>query len=215
LSLKLYFHPLSSFCHKALIALYENGTPFSPQIVNLMDAGEREALVRLWPIGKFPVLRDEARGVTIPESSIIIEYLDRHFSGSTRFIPADAALAHEVRLRDRIFDLYVNMPMQKIVTDKLRPEGKNDAFGVEAERNRLRTALDIIDADMAGKDWAIGDAFTMADCAAAPALYYADKIMPFRESHPRAADYFDRLMARPSVARVYAEAEPYLKMFPG
>jgi glutathione S-transferase len=215
LSLKLYFHPLSSFCQKALVALYENDTPFTPQIVNLMDEAEREALVRLWPIGKFPVLCDEARGVTIPESSIIIEYLDRHFPGSTRFIPTDAGLAHEVRLRDRIFDLYVNMPMQKIVTDKLRPEGKNDTFGVEAERNRLRTALDIIDADMAGKDWAIGDAFTMADCAATPALYYADKIMPFRDSHPRAATYFDRLMARPSIARVYAEAEPYLKMFPG
>jgi glutathione S-transferase len=215
LSLKLYFHPLSSFCQKVLIALYENGTPFTPQIVNLMDEGERDALVKLWPIGKFPVLRDEARGVTIPESSIIIEYLDRHFPGSTRFIPTDAALAHEVRLRDRIFDLYVNMPMQKIVTDKLRPEGKNDPFGVEAERSRLRTALDIIDADMAGKDWAIGDAFTMADCAATPALYYADKIMPFRESHPRMHAYLDRLMARPSIVRVYAEAEPYLKMFPG
>jgi glutathione S-transferase len=215
LSLKLYFHPLSSFCQKVLIALYENATPFAPQIVNFADGAERDALVRLWPIGKFPVLRDEARSVTIPEASIIIEYLDRHFPGSTRFIPADASLAHEVRLRDRIFDLYVNMPMQKIVTDKLRPEGKNDPFGVEAERNRLRTALDIVDADMMGKEWAIGDAFTMADCAAAPALYYADKVMPFRESHAHAHAYFARLMARPSVTRVYTEAEPYLKMFPG
>src|SRR5687767_7575312 len=100
-----------------------------------MDKADRDALVKLWPIGKFPVLRDEARGVTVPEASIIIEYLDRHFPGSTPFIPADAGLAHEVRLRDRIFDLYVNMPMQKVVTDRLRPEGKNDPFGVEAERN--------------------------------------------------------------------------------
>lgn len=215
MSLRLYFHPLSSFWQKVLIALYENGTPFTPQIVNLMDEGERGDLVKLWPFGKFPVLRDEASGVTVPESSIIIEYLDRHFPGGTRFIPADPALAHAVRLRDRIFDLHVNVPMQKIVTDKLRPEGQNDPFGVEEERKRLRTALDLIEADMDGKEWAAGDMFSMADCAAAPPLFYAEKVMPFRETHPRTAAYFDRLLARPSYARVLKEAEPYFKMFPG
>jgi glutathione S-transferase len=215
MSLRLYFHPLSSFCQKVLVALYENGTPFTPQIVNLMDEGERTELVKLWPFGKFPVLRDEASGVIIPETSIIIEYLDQHFLGSTRFIPADPALAREVRLRDRIFDLYVNVPMQKIVTDKLRPEGQNDPFGVEEARKCLRTALDLIEADMDGNQWATGDQFTMADCAACPTLFYADKIMPFHETHPRTAAYFDRLAARPSYARVLSEAEPYFKMFPG
>ena len=104
MSLTLHFHPLSSYCHKVLIALYENGTPFTPQIVNLMDEGERTAFRRLWPIGKFPVLRDDARGETVPESSVLIEYLDRHYPGATRFIPSDPAAAHEVRLRDRLFD---------------------------------------------------------------------------------------------------------------
>lgn len=216
MSLRLYFHPLSSFCHKVLIALYENDTPFTPQVVNLMDDMERRELVGVWPIGKFPVLRDEGRGVIVAESSIIIEYLDRHFPGSTRFIPDDEALAHEVRLRDRIFDLYIHMPMQKIVTDKLRPEGKSDSFGVEEARKLMRTGLDMVEADMAtGKHWAVGDAFTMADCAAAPPLFYADKIMPFRETHPGTAAYFDRVAARPSYARVLREAEPYMKFFPG
>ena len=121
MSLTLHFHPLSSFCHKALIALYENDTPFTPNIVNLMDEAERTAFRKLWPIGKFPVLRDEARGETIPESSVIIEYLDRHYPGRTRFIPQDGEQAREARLRDRFFDLYLHLPMQKIVGDRIRP----------------------------------------------------------------------------------------------
>ena len=123
MSLTLHFHPLSSFCHKVLIALYENGTPFTPKIVDLMDEGERTAFRKLWPIGKFPVLRDEARGETIPELSVIIEYLDRHYPGQTRFIPQDGEQAREARLRDRFFDLYLHLPMQKIVGDRLRPAG--------------------------------------------------------------------------------------------
>jgi glutathione S-transferase len=215
MSLKFYYHPLSSFCMKALIALYETGTPFEPQIVNLMDARERADFIALWPIGKFPVLRDEAKGRTVPESSVIIEYLARHYPGGTQFIPADPDEAREMRLRDRVLDLYLHMPMQKVVTDKLRPEGKNDPFGVEEARDKMRTALGILERDIAGKTWAMGDAFTMADCAAAPPLFYVDKIMPFRGTHPLSAAYFDRLTARPSFARVLAEAEPYFKMFPG
>jgi glutathione S-transferase len=214
MSLKLYFHPLSSFCMKALIALYETGAPFERQIVNLMDDKERADFVAIWPIGKFPVLRDESKGLIIPESSIIIEYLARHYPGETRFVPADPDEAREMRLRDRLFDLYVNIPMQKIATDRLRPEGQNDDFGVGEAREKMRTALGIVEADMAGKQWAMGDAFTMADCSAAPPLFYAEKIMPFRETHPRTGAYLDRLMARPSFARVLAEAEPYFKMLP-
>src|SRR5215475_3891307 len=115
MSLTLHFHPLSSYCHKVLIALYENGTPFTPNIVNLQNEAERNALLKLWPIGKFPVLEDHARDWSIAESSIIIEYLDLHFPGKVRLIPVDADLARQVRFRDRFFDLYIHTPMQKVV----------------------------------------------------------------------------------------------------
>ena len=145
MSLTLHFHPLSSFCHKVLIALYENGTPFTPQIVDLMDEGERTAFRKLWPIGKFPVLRDDARGETVPESSIIIEYLDQHYPGRTRFIPPDAEDARQMRLRDRFFDLYIHLPMQKIVGDRLRPADRKDPHGVEEARAQIATALGMIE----------------------------------------------------------------------
>ncbi len=215
MSLKLYFHPLSSFCMKALVALYETGTPFEKQIVDFSDETQRAEFYALWPIGKFPVLQDAAKDRLVPEGTIIIEYLAQHYPGGSRLIPADPDEAREVRLRDRIHDLYVNTLMQKIVTDKLRPEGQNDGFGVEEARTRLNAALGIIEADMAGKQWAVGDAFTMADCAACPALFYADKVMPLGERHPNAAAYLERLLARPSFARVLEEAQPYFALFPG
>jgi glutathione S-transferase len=214
MSLTLYFHPLSSFCQKVLIALYENGTPFTPRIINLGDPAERAELAALWPITKFPVLRDAARGRTVPESSVIIEYLDQHYPGETRFVPADPDLARQMRLSDRFFDLYVNVPMQKIVTDKLRPPGQSDAFGVEQAKALLSTSLAMLDKDMAGKTWAMGEAFTMADCAAAPPLFYANEVLPFEASHPHAWRYFSRLKERPSYARALAEMQPYWAMFP-
>lgn len=214
MSLTFYFHPLASYCQKALIALYENDTPFTPQIVDLGNEAERAALLKLWPIGKFPVLRDAARDRIVPESSIIIEYLDRYCAGRTQLVPADADLAWQTRLRDRFYDLYVHDPMQKIVGDRLRPKEKSDPFGVEEARSRLRSSYDIIDREMAGKAWAMGDHFTLADCAAAPSLFYADKVLPFGGTYQNVTAYFDRLKARPSYARVLAEAEPYLKLFP-
>ena len=214
MSLTLHFHPLSSFCHKALIALYENGTPFTPNIVNLMDEGERAALRKLWPIGKFPVLRDEARGETVPESTVIIEYLDQHYPGETRFIPAGGEQMRETRLRERFLDLYLHLPMQKIVGDRLRPEGKKDPHGVEEARTMADTALGMIGQEMAARRWAMGDAFTIADCAAAPPLFYLDKIKPLAPKHPSAAAYLERLKQRPSYARVLQEAEPYMQFFP-
>src|SRR5258708_30623488 len=140
MSLTLHFHPLASYCHKVLIALYENETPFSPNLVDLGNEAECAALLKLWPIGKFPVLRDGARDQTIPESTVIIEYLDRYYPGRTRLIPADADRAREVRLRDRFYDLYVHEPMQKIVGDRLRPEGNKDPHGVEEPKAPLRTS---------------------------------------------------------------------------
>ncbi len=214
MSLKLYFHPLSSFCQKVLVALYENDTPFEPEVVDLFDEASRAAFLKIWPVGKFPVLRDDAADRLIPESSIIIEYLDQHFPGKTRFVPGDAERARQMRFQDRFYDLHVNVPMQKIVTDRLRPAGKNDSYGVEQAKRLLQTTLGMVDASMAGKTWAMGDDFTMADCAAAPPLYFANKVMPFSETHPHAAAYLGRLMQRPSFARAVKEAEPYLALVP-
>jgi glutathione S-transferase len=193
MTLTLYFHPLSSFCMKVLIALYENDTPFKPQIVDFSNAAQAAEFRSMWPVGKFPVLRDEAGDRMIPESSIIIEYLDQHYPGRTRFLQG---------------------PMQKIVGDRLRPQGKKDELGVEQARTQLKTALDIVDREMAANTWAMGDAFGMADCAAAPALYYANLVAPFIETHKNATAYLDRLMRRPSFARTVKEAEPYRAMFP-
>ena len=214
MSLTLHFHPLSSFCHKALIALYENGTRFTPNIVNLMDEAERTAFRKLWPIGKFPVLRDEARGETVAESSVIIEYLDRYYPGQTRFIPQDGEQARAARMRDRLFDLYLHLPMQKIVGDRIRRQGKKDPHGVEEARGTIDTALGVIEPEMASRRWATGDAFTIADCAAGPPLFYLDKIAPLALRYPNTAAYLDRLKQRPSYARTLQEAEPYMKFFP-
>lgn len=214
MTLKLYFHPLASFCWKPLIALYESGTPFEPHIIDLGDPQSTAAFKRVWPIGKFPVLRDEARNRTVPESTTIIEYLDLHYPGGAKLVPDDPDLAREVRLQDRFYDHHVHHPMQKIVTDRIRPAGKNDPHGVEEARALLCTALDMVERDMAGKTWAAGDAFTMADCAAAPALFYADKVMPLAAGHATAMAYLARLKQRPSFARVLEEAEPYFKFFP-
>jgi len=214
MSLTLHFHPLASYCHKALIALYENDTPFAPNMVDLGNETERAALLKLWPIGKFPVLRDEARNQTVPESTVIIEYLDRYYPGRTPFIPKDFDRAWQTRLRDRFYDLYVHEPMQKIVGDRLRPQAKKDPHGVEEAKVRLQTGYGMIDREMETQTWAIGEAFSLADCAAAPALFYANEVMPFGDSQKNVAAYFDRLKTRPSYARVLKEAEPYFAMFP-
>jgi glutathione S-transferase len=213
--LRLYYHPLSSFCWKTLIALCENDTPFTPVSVDLSNETERAALLKLWPIGKFPVMRDDAEDRTIPESSVIIEYLDTHYPGRTRFIPADAKLALQTRLRDRFYDLYVHLPMQKIVGDRLRPADSKDPHGVEEAMARIQSCYDMIDKEIANRTWAMGDAFSLADCAASPALFYANQVVPSGAAHGNLAAYFQRLTARPSFARVLREAEPYFAMFPG
>jgi glutathione S-transferase len=214
MSLTLHFHPLSSFCWKVLMALYENDTPFAPNVVNLFDAAERAALSKLWPIGKFPVLRDDAQDRTIAESSIIIEYLDNQYPGPTRFIPADPKAALQTRLRDRFYDLYVHLPMQKVVGDRLRPQGAKDPHGVEEARARIQSCYGMIEREVATRTWAMGEAFGIADCAAAPALFYANMVAPFGDGHKNLKAYFERLKARPCFARVLREAEPYFAMFP-
>ncbi|QUS38756.1 glutathione S-transferase family protein [Tardiphaga alba] len=213
MSLTLHFHPLSSYCWKTLIALYENDTPFVPRIVNLGDPAQRYAHLALWPVGKFPVLQDDARGDIVPEATIIIDYLDSHYPGATRFIP-EGDLGLKTRLRDRFFDLHLHAHMQKIIDDRLRPADVKDPHGVAEAKTKLGIAYDMIERDMADGPWAMARAFTLADCAALPPLYYANKVLPFADTHPRAFAYLQRLQARPSIARVLREAEPYLGMFP-
>lgn len=214
MSLKLYFHPLSSFCHKALIALYEAQTPFEPVFVDLSDEKSSAALRSLWPMAKFPVLRDEKRNCTVAESTVIIEYLDAYYPGPARFVPADPDLAWQARMRDRFYDLYVHLPMQKIVGDRLRPAGATDPFGVEEARANLRRVYGMIDRDMAGRTWAVGDGFSLADCAASPALFYANTVEPFGPAQKNLQSYFGRLMSRPSYVRTIEEAQPYFVYFP-
>lgn len=214
MSLSLYLHPLASFCWKPLIALYESGVPFEPIVVDLGDDASRTAFEAVWPIGRFPVLRDDAANLTVPESSIIIEYLAGQYATASPLVPRDPDKARDVRFWDRFYDLYVNEPMQKIVTDRLRPEGKNDPHGVAAARALLTKAYGIIEKEMGQRTWAAGETFTMADCAASPALFYADKVMPLAGRCENGARYLVRLMERPSFARVLKEAQPYFAMFP-
>jgi glutathione S-transferase len=198
-----------------LIALYENDTPFKGHVVDLMDEAGAKAFRQYSPMGKMPALHDAARGRTIVETSVIIEYLDRHYPGPTRFLPEDPEEALRVRFAERFFDFYVQDPMSKIVTDKIRPEGRNDHFGVEKARAELATAYDAIEARLPQGMWPERGAFTLADCAALPALFYAGKVQPFAETHPKLAAYYDRLARRPSFKPVLEEAEPYFRLFPG
>ena len=206
MAVKLYYHPLSSFSWKALIAAYELGVSFDGVIV---DEATRAELVKLWPLGKFPTLVDGDK--VVPESTPVIEHLDRV---SRRLAPRDQDLAREVRLWDRFFDLHIHDPMQRIVADRLRPPEAKYPLGVAEARERIATAYGIAEARMAKRHWAVGDDFSLADCAAAPALFYGNKVQPFGPEHPALTAYLARLSARPSFARVLKEAEPYFQFFP-
>ncbi|MBM0106444.1 glutathione S-transferase family protein [Steroidobacter sp. S1-65] len=214
MSLKLYSHPLASYCHKVLIALYENRTPFEPVHVDLGNAQSRAAFVAVWPTGKMPVLVDERLGRTVPESSVMIEYLEQHYPGPVPLLPHDRDAQLNVRLWDRLLDSYVMSPMQSIVAQQLRSETQRDALVTSSSRETLDMAYELVERQLADNVWAAGDAFTMADCAAAPALFYASIVHPFPASCRRLAEYHERLMARPSVARVLKEARPYFELFP-
>jgi glutathione S-transferase len=212
MSFTLYYHPLASFCWKALIALYEADIPFEPRQVNLGDPAERAAFEAVWPLAKFPVLRDNARGKTIPESSVIVEYLARTELAAASLMPSDPDLAMQTRLVDRLIDGYIHLPMQQVVAERMRPDGQHDPYGAEQARGQIRAGYKLI-APMITGPWAMGEAFTLADCAALPALFYADYAVPLAD-RPELAAYLARLRARPSVARVLAEAEPYFQYFP-
>jgi glutathione S-transferase len=210
--MQLYGHPFSSYTQKALIALYEHGVAFDYRVIGPDDPATGRELAALWPLAKFPVLVDGA--ATLLEASIIIEHLDLNHAGAVRLIPADPRAALEVRMLDRVFDNYVMTPTQKIVGDALRPEAARDAHGLGEARAMLDTVYGWLDAVMAGRTWAAGDAFGLADCAAAPALFYADWAHPIAAGFETLRAYRARLLARPSVARAVDEARPYRAFFP-
>jgi glutathione S-transferase len=214
MTLRLYYHPFSSFCQKVLVALYEREVPFEGVVLNPGDAEQKAALERIWPMGKFPVLRDEARGLTVPESSLIVEYLDRVHPGVPPLVPADPDLALKARHWDRFFDQYVEVPLQKVVGDNFRPEGGRDPQGVEDARGVLERAYDLLEDSLApGKGWIAGEGFTLADCGAAPALFYANMVRPFA-GRPRLEAYYARLRSRPSFVRAVDEAREFRPFFP-
>jgi glutathione S-transferase len=214
MTLKLYYHPFASACWKVLIALYEKETPFQGRVIDLGNLDERAELAALWPMVKFPVLVDEARGHVVPETSIIIEYLDQYHPGARPLLPHDRDALRLTRLRDRFYDFYVHDPMQRIVADRLRSKDTRDAHGVAQARAALENAYTIIQRDLQDSRWAAGDAFTLADCAAAPALYYANRVAPISDKHTHVLAYLTRLQERASFARVLREAEPYAAFFP-
>ena len=214
MSLRVHYHPLAAYCWKALIALYELGVPFDPVLVDLSDETSRSAHLALWPMGKMPVLSDDVRGETVPEASVVIEYLDLHYGRPARLVPVDRDQAWRVRLWDRFFDLHVMDATSKIVGDRIRPAGHGDAYGVDQARAQLCVAYRVLEREAGARTWFSGEAFGLADCAAAPALYYANRVQPLEEKHASVKAYLERLQARPSFARVLEEAGPYFSMFP-
>jgi glutathione S-transferase len=209
-ALTLYYHPLASFCWKVLIALYENAAAFDKRIIDLGKEKDRAELLAVWPMGKFPVIRDHTRNREFAETTIIIEYLDHFFAGKRPLIPENWEDALQARLWDRICDNYLQAPMQQIVGDHLRG-AKGD---VSKERATLETAYGMIDRHMASRGWIAGEFFSIADCAAAPALFYTSTLQSFPGGFHNLRAYFDRLMERPSVKRVIEEAKPYFPMYP-
>ena len=207
---RLYAHPLSSYCQKVLVALYENGTPFDYR--SLEDAQNGAELAALWPMKRFPVLVDGQR--TVLEASCIIEYLQLHHPGAVRLIPADADAALDVRMLDRFFDNYVSTPQQKVVFDALCAEADRDPHGVRKARAMLETSYAWLDARMATRTWACGDEFSLADCGAAPFLFYADWTHAIEPRFANVRAYRERLLARPSFKRAVDEARPFRPYFP-
>jgi glutathione S-transferase len=213
-ALTLHYHPLSSFCHKVMIAIDLLDVEVDKRLINLGDPAERAAFLALWPTGKMPLLVD--RGRPIPETSIIIEHLQRHHARRDHaLIPHEQDAALQVRLWDRLFDLYVMTPMQALTADLLKPESERDPRSVTRARDGLTTAYAMIDRQLEGKTWIAGDAFSMADCAAAPALFYAVTYVPLSAHHENLSGYFERLMSHPSVVATIEQARPYFKFYPG
>lgn len=209
--LTLYGHPISSFTWKALIALHENATPFDYITV---DQNTYADFIAKWPMGKFPILLDSDRKTMTTETSVIIEYLDIYYPGRTRFIPKDVDAALEVRRWDRVFD-HLNTTMSKTVVDNIRPEGQRDPYGVDEAKRIIRGIYGVVETQLGDRAFIVGNEFTMADCAAAPALWYATRNVPLDGAFPRIAAYLEHLKTRPSFARTLKDSEPLFHMYPG
>lgn len=211
MTLKLYFHPFSSYSQKALIAFYELGVAFEPHVIADPAEEPSRTLGERWPMRRFPMLLDGERQVV--EASCIVEYVDL-LQGGGRLVPCDPQAALEVRMRDRFFDLHVMSAVQSVVYNALRPEADRDPFGVRQAHERLETAYRWLEGHIAERPWAAGETFSLADCAAAPALFYADWTRPIDPSLRAVRAYRERLLARPSVARAVEEARPFRPFFP-
>jgi glutathione S-transferase len=215
MSYALFVHPFSSYSWKALIAFHEKALPFAYR--NIEEPGAMDELRRHWPIGKFPVLIDDDGdgGAPVIEATTIIEYIDlRHYEVAP-LIPANAIDALDVRFMDRIFDNHVMTPMQAIVNERIFDAANPDAGRTAKAAGALDTIYGWLDARLDGRDWACSSGFSLADCAAAPALFYADWVHPIPESRTALRAYRARLKARPTVARCIEEARSYRHYFPG
>jgi len=210
--MELFGHPFSSYTWKTLIPLYENDTPFTFRNVDPSEPGNHAELTRRWALGKFPLLVDGERQVF--ETTAIIDYLDAFHPGAVRMIPANPWEAVQVRMLDRVFDNYVMNVAHVLVADAMRPEEHRDPFGVEQAKGNLDKIYAWLDGELVGREWAVGDAFTLADCAAAPSLFYTDWAHPIADTHANLKAYRARLLARPSVSRCVDDARPYRHYFP-
>jgi glutathione S-transferase len=209
---RLYAHPFSSYCQKVLVALYENATPFEFMMLDGEHPDVFAEFSATWPIKRFPLLVDGDR--VVMEATSIIEYLDLRHPGPVRLVPSDPDAALEARMMDRFFDNYVSTPQQKVVFDRIRPEAVRDPHGVTEARAMLDTSYAWLDRRMSGRQWAVGDDFSLADCAAAPFLFYADWSHRIDASFANVIAYRQRLLARPSFARAVDEARPFRSYFP-
>ncbi len=212
MALQLFAHPFSSYCQKVLIALYENSTPFEFRMLDREFPDNGAELARRWPLRRFPVLVDGGR--TWMEASIIIEHLQQAHPGAVALIPDDPAKALDVRLLDRFFDNYISTPLQAIVFDAIREADQRDAYGVAQARTQLETAYAWLDTYLQGRTWAVDDTFSLADCAAAPSLFYADWTHAIAPGFANVHAYRARLLARPSMVRAVEEARPFRHYFP-
>lgn len=210
--LDLFYHPFSSYSQKVLIVLYENEIPFNGRLLAPEHPDAATEMHALWPLNRFPVLRAGTRAVV--EATAIIEFLEVHHHGPTHFIPRDPDDAIEVRMRDRIFDNYVMNPVQTIVFNARREDKHRDSYGVDEARAMLDKIYAWLNAEMADQEWACGDRFTLADCAAAPSLFYADWAHPIGAHYPNLRGYRKRLNARPAFARAIDGGRPYRQFFP-
>ncbi|QVQ26428.1 glutathione S-transferase family protein [Achromobacter deleyi] len=212
MSLALYGHPFSSYTQKVLIALYENGTPFEFRCIGPDTPQHATEWLRRWPLHKFPLLVDDARDVA--ETSIIVEYLQLAHPGPVRLLPADPMAALDVRFLDRFFDLHVMNWIQHAVNGALSGDPAKRKEGLALAVEKLELAYAWLEGQLAGRTWAAGADFTLADCAAAPSLFYADWTHRISEAFPQLRAYRARLLARPSFARAVEEARPFRPLFP-